>query len=32
MTQNITTTYNESHLSADSVHIKQIPSIRTRPR
>ena len=33
MKQNITTTYNESHLSADSVHIKQIPcSSRNRPR
>ena len=33
MTQNIITTYYESHLSAHSVHIKQIPcSSRTRPR
>ena len=33
MTQNIITTYYESHLSAHRGHIKQIPcSSRTRPR
>jgi len=33
MTQNIITTYYESHLSAHSVYIKQIPcSSRTKPR
>ena len=33
MTQNIITTYYESHLSAHSVHIKQIRcSSRTSPR